>query len=65
MQKIKRIINLDVFHFSFEEELNNYMRGFLIKDHKLHCDGHINLTKTSSGIHSAEITKMKDNFGYL
>jgi hypothetical protein len=65
MQMIKRIINLDVFHFHFEVELNNYKYDSLTKDHKLHHDGHTNLTKMTLMIHNAGITAKKDNSDYL
>jgi hypothetical protein len=65
MQMIKRIINLDVFHFHFEAELNNYRYDSLTKDHKLRCGDHINLTEMTSKIHNAGITVMKDDSDYL
>jgi len=65
MQMTQRIIHSDVFRFHFEEELGNYMYDFLTKDHRLHHDGHINLTKISSEIHNVGIIVMKGNSDYL
>jgi hypothetical protein len=64
-QKIKKIINLDVFHSRFAEVLNNYKYDFLTKVHKPQHDDYINLIKISLKIHNAEIIMMKDNFDYL
>jgi len=61
----QRIINLDVFHFHFVAESNNYIADFLIKVHKPLHDDHTNLTKISLKTHNAGITQMKDNSGYL
>jgi len=61
----QRIIHSDAFHFSFEVELDNYMRNFLIIMRKLPHDDHTNPTKISLMIHNAEIIKKKDNSDYL
>lgn len=61
----QKIIHLDVFHFHFVVELGSCRYDFLTKVHKLHCDGHINLTKMTLMIHNVEIIEMKGNFDYL
>jgi hypothetical protein len=62
---IRRIINLDVFRFSFGVELNSCMYYFLIIIRKLPSDGRINLIRISSESHNVGITMMKDGFDYL
>ena len=62
---IRKIINLDVFHFHFGVELDNCRYDFLIKVHKPHYDGRISLTEISLKIHNAGIIMMKDNSGCL
>jgi hypothetical protein len=62
---IQKIINLDVFHFHFEVELNNYKYDFLIEGRKPLHDGHINLIRMTLEFHNAEIIMKKDNSGYL
>ena len=64
MQMIQKIIHLDVFRFSFGEELDNYKYYFLIIVHKLPRDDHINPIKISLKIHNAGIKVKKDNFDY-